>query len=219
MKTQAVCVYFVWQEVSSSRELIWRRTWNTSAPTRQSRWRTWWCPRTRRCSAGWRSRRPAPESARSTSSPGTLSLRATLYRPSSNWMRNYWNGPRDFPPRICIILPLKKKKKKKCESQHEIHSSLFFFFYNSYRKKSTWIIHRHVDALMGGRKMYISVWKLLEKKKKKTDFLVFSTCTCLFTFSSLYMQCTVSVVTKPARWPVLCYGDQSNNYTPNLTLT
>ena len=130
MKTQAVCVYFVWQEVSSSRELIWRRTWNTSAPTRQSRWRTWWCPRTRRCSAGWRSRRPAPESAHSTSSPGTLSPRATLYRPSSNWMRNYWNGPRDFPPRICIILPLKKKKKKKkCESQHEIHSSLFFFFF------------------------------------------------------------------------------------------
>lgn len=100
-----LCVYFVWQEDSSSQELTWQRTWSTSAPTRQSRWRTWWCPRTRRCSAGWRSRRPAPESARSISSPGTLSQRATLCRPSSNWMRNYWNGPRDCPPWTCIILP------------------------------------------------------------------------------------------------------------------
>lgn len=95
------CAYFVFQEVSSSQELIWQRTWNTSARTRQSPWRIWWCPRIRRCWAGSRSRLPAPRSAPSISLLGTLSPRASLYQLSLRWMRNYWNGPRDFLP-ICI---------------------------------------------------------------------------------------------------------------------
>lgn len=59
-------------------------------------------------------------------------------------------------------------EKKKCESQHEIHTSLFFIIVTGEKKdSSTWIIHRHVDALIGSSEMYISVWKLLEKKQKK----------------------------------------------------
>lgn len=58
-------------------------------------------------------------------------------------------------------------EKKKCESQHEIHTSLFFIIVTGEKKdSSTWIIHRHVDALIGSSEMYISVWKLLGKKKQ-----------------------------------------------------
>lgn len=89
-------VCFVFQVVSSWRELISQRTWNTSALTRQSPWGTWWRPRIPRCWAGLRSRPPAPKSAPSISSLETLSQRAALYRLLLHWMRNYWNGPRDF---------------------------------------------------------------------------------------------------------------------------
>lgn len=94
---------FVFQEVSSSQELIWQRTWNTSAHTQQSPWRTWWCPRIPRCWAGWRSRLPAPKPDLSISLLVTLSQRASLYQLLSHWMKSYWNGPPDFSP-ICIIL-------------------------------------------------------------------------------------------------------------------
>lgn len=96
-------------------------------------------------------------------------------------------------------------------------------FYNSYRRKKRLKYLNHSSSCgCTYRKqwnVHFSLEAAWKKTKKKTDVLVFSTCTCLFTFSSLYMQCTVSVVTKSARWPVLRYGDQSNNYTPNLTLT
>lgn len=72
---------FVFQGVSLWLELTWRWTWNTSAHTRKSPWRTWWCPPTPCCWAGSRSRPREPESAPSTSSLGTLSQRDTLHRP------------------------------------------------------------------------------------------------------------------------------------------
>lgn len=60
-------------------------------------------------------------------------------------------------------------EKKKCESQHEIHTSLFFIIVTGEKKdSSTWIIHRHVDALIGSSEMYISVWKLLGKKNRRS---------------------------------------------------
>lgn len=49
--------------------------------------------------------------------------------------------------------------------------------------------------------MYILVLKLLENRL----FGIF-TGTCLFTFCSLFMQCTFSSFHKSARWPFLCYG-------------
>lgn len=179
----------MFQEVSSSQELIWRRTWNTSAPTRQSPWRTWWCPRTRRCWAGSRNRLPDPKSALSISLLGTLSQRATLCRLSSHWMRNYWNTPRDSSP-ICIIL----RKKKMWTTAWKYTWACFVKRKNT---SSTWIIHLNINALIGGR----------EKCCLKTDVLVFWP--ALVCLHSVHYLCNVlyqfSRVSEAAgfmlRWP------------------
>lgn len=79
--------------------------------------------------------------------------------------------------------------KKKCESQHETHTRACFV--KSDRKKTTWIIYLHINALTGGRETYMSVLKAAWKE----IFSGILSCTCLFTFSWLFMQCTVSVFT------------------------
>lgn len=93
---------FVFQVVSLWLELTSRSTWSTSAHTRPSPWRTWWCPRTPCCWAGSRNRPPDLEWAPSTSSPGTLWQRDSLHPLWLRWMRNYSSAPLNLS-QICIV--------------------------------------------------------------------------------------------------------------------
>lgn len=194
-----------WQRGSLWREWISPWTWSISAHTRPSPWRTWWCPPTPHWWAGWGSRAPAPNSAQSTSSPGTSSQRATLFQLWLHWTRNCWNDPCDFFLNFMKTVTI-------WSTAWDAHNVYYHFICHCWYFLVTWKI---LELLLIYKCTYWIQGDL--HFSPKSCFLAFlpALLVCLHLSSAIYSD-DCDTFHELAKWRVLSYADQSNNGTTHF---